>query len=296
MKSGSVSIIGRPNSGKSTLLNALIGEKVSIVSRKPQTTRNSILGIITGLRGQIMLVDTPGIHKPGYRMNQRMLKSVYGALEAVDLVLLVIDGSSPFGAGEDFALDIVRGAKRPAMLLINKIDLMAKPALLPIMKNYSERYDFREIIPISALKGENLERVTNSIFEFLPEGEAVYDADQITDRTERFIAGELIREKILEAMREELPYTTAVMIRKFDEHARSGKNLVSIEADILVEKKSQQGIIIGKGGVQLRDIGIAARRELEKFLGCRVHLGLTVRTAPRWRDDDRILDQLDLPR
>jgi GTP-binding protein Era len=294
MKSGTVAIIGRPNSGKSTLLNAFIGQKISIISRKPQTTRHAIQGILSEARGQIVFVDTPGIHKPGFRMNERMLKSVHHSLVGVDLALLVIDGLVSFGAGESYVLDLIRRARARAILLINKIDRMAKSSLLPIMADYSEKCQFQEIIPVSALKGENVELVKQKIFDLLPEGHPMYDPSQITDRTERFLASELIREKILDHMREELPYTTAVMIRNFDESARWDKKLVRIEADIVVEKKSQQGIIIGKGGSQLKNVGIASRRELEQLLGCHVHLGLTVRTIQKWRDDDRILDELEL--
>ncbi len=292
MKAGAVSIVGRPNSGKSTLLNSIIGQKVSIVSRNPQTTRHNILGILSDHRGQIAFVDTPGIHKPGYEMNRRMLDSVIAALKQIDLILLVIDGSTSFGSGEQFALNMVKEAGRPAILLINKIDRIAKPRILPIIKHYSESFDFLEIIPISALKGDNCDLLLDKVFQNLPTGEALYDPEQVTDRSERFLSGELIREKILEQLREELPYTTAVLITGFDETNRLEKGLIKIRADILVEKRSQQGIIIGSGGHQLRDLGIAARKDLEQLLGCKVHLELTVRTCPRWRDDDRILNEL----
>ncbi len=292
MKAGTVSIVGRPNSGKSTLLNAMVGQKISIVSKNPQTTRHNILGILSDHRGQVAFVDTPGIHKPGYEMNRRMLDSVITALKHIDLILLVIDGSTSFGSGEQFALDKVKNAGHPAMLLINKIDRIAKPRILPIIKHYSESHNFLEIIPISALRGDNCDLLLEKVFEHLPAGNALYDPEQITDRSERFFSAELIREKVLEQLREELPYTTAVLITGFDETNRSERELVKIRADILVEKRSQQGIIIGSGGHQLRDLGIAARKELEKMLGCKVHLELTVRTCPRWRDDDRVLNEL----
>jgi GTP-binding protein Era len=294
MKSGTAIIIGRPNSGKSTLLNALVGQKISIVSSKPQTTRYRIIGITADARGQIVFVDTPGIHKPGYRMNRRMLRSVHDALKQVDLLLLVVDGSISFGAGENFVLETVKHSGVPALLLINKIDKIAKPQLLPIMKRYAGEHNFLEIIPISALKKENLDLTLDKIFQYLPEGVAIYDADQITDRTERFLAAEFIREKLLEWARDELPYTSAVLLRKFDESQRSTKNLVVIDADILVEKRSQQGIIIGAGGLNLRDLGIAARKDLEALLGCKVYLGLQVVTVRNWRNDDAVLDQLEL--
>lgn len=294
MKFGTAVIIGRPNSGKSTLLNALVGQKISIVSAKPQTTRHRILGIVTEERGQIVFMDTPGIHRPEYGMNRRMLHTVYDGLREVDLVLLVVDASISFGSGEHFVLETVKKAKARALLLLNKIDAIAKPRLLPIMQRYGSAYDFHEIIPIAAKKGENLGLLRDKLFEYLPDGEPLYDSEQFTDRTERFLASEFIREKLLERVREELPYTSAVLIRKFDEDQRAAKNLVVIEADILVEKRSQQGIILGAGASQLRDLGIAARQELEQLLECKVYLGLQVRTSHNWRNDDAVLDQLEL--
>jgi GTPase len=294
MKSGTAVILGRPNSGKSTLLNSLIGQKISIVSSKPQTTRHRILGIITEERGQISFIDTPGIHKPEYRMNRRMLNTVYQELREIDLVLLVVDASISFGAGEKFALEIVKNAQRPALLLLNKIDKIAKQKLLPIMERYSKEYAFLQILPVSALKQENLGLLIDNIFQHLPDGEPLYEAEQFTDRTERFLASEFIREKLLERMRQELPYTSAVLLRNFDESRRAEKNLVVIDADILVERSSQQGIVLGAGASQLRDIGIAARKDLEQLLGCQVYLNLHVTTAPNWRNDDTVLDQLEL--
>ncbi len=294
MKSGTAVIVGRPNSGKSTLLNALVGQKISIVSSKPQTTRHRILGITTEERGQIVFVDTPGIHKPAYRMNQRMLHTVYEELKGVDLVLMMVDASIAFGSGENFVLETVRNARPRAILLLNKIDRIAKTRLLPIMQHYGEAYGFLEILPISARSGENLGPLLDMLFRYLPEGEPLYDPDMFTDRSERFLAAEFIREKLLERVREELPYVSAVLIRKFDESGREEKNLVSIEAEILVEKRSQQGIVLGAGAAQLRDLGIAARRDLEQLLDCRVYLGLRVRTAPNWRNDDAVLDEMEL--
>jgi len=294
MKSGTVTLIGRPNSGKSTLLNALIGEKVSIVSEKPQTTRHRILGILTEPRGQIVFVDTPGIHKPVYRMNQRMLQTALDSLRDVDLVLHVVDGSISLGAGENFVLQIVKNAGPKTILLINKIDKFAKPRLLPIIDRYSKEYDFTEILPILALTRDNLKLLVDILFKCLPDGEALFGPDLFTDRTERFLTAELIREKILERTREELPYTTAVIIRKFDEGERVKRNLVRIEADIIVERRSQQGIILGKGGLTLRDLGSAARLDIEHLLGSKVYLGLRVRTVLRWRNNEVVLDELEL--
>lgn len=294
MKSGTVVIIGRPNSGKSTLLNALVGQKISIVSAKPQTTRHRILGVVTEARGQIAFTDTPGIHKPAYGMNRRMLHSIYDGLKGVDLVLLIVDASISFGSGEQFALEAVKKAHLPSFLLLNKIDTIAKTKLLPAMQRYASFYDFIEIIPISAKTGENLNVVVDHIFSQLPEGEPHYDSEQITDRSERFLAAEFIREKLLERVREELPYACAVLIKQFDESRREGSKLVVIEADILVEKRSQQGIVLGSGASQLRDIGISARKDLEQLLGCKVFLGLQVRTSRDWRNDESVLNELGL--
>jgi GTP-binding protein Era len=294
MKSGTAVIVGRPNSGKSTLLNALVGQKISIVSSKPQTTRHRIVGVTTEVRGQVVFMDTPGIHKPAYGMNRRMLHTVYDGLRNVDLVLLVVDASISFGQGEHFVLETVKKAQAQSILLLNKIDRIAKPRLLPIMQRYGNACEFLEIIPISAKTGENLPLLLDKIFECLPEGEPLYESDQVTDRTERFLASEFIREKLLERVREELPYTCAVLIRQFDESQRAEKELVVIEADILVERRSQQGIILGAGASSLRDLGISARQELEQLLGCKVYLGLQVKTARNWRNDDAVLDQLEL--
>jgi GTP-binding protein Era len=294
MKYGTAVIVGRPNSGKSTLLNALIGQKVSIVSSKPQTTRHRIAGIITEGRGQVVFLDTPGIHKPAYGMNRRMLHVVYNGLREVDLVLLVVDASISFGSGERFALEMVKKAQAPPFLLLNKIDRIAKTTLLPAMQRYGNAYEFLEIIPISARTGENLDLLLDRIYHHLPEGEPLYDAEMITDRSERFLAAEFIREKLLERVREELPYVCAVLIKKFDESRRSNEKLVIIEADILVEKRSQQGIILGTGASQLRDLGISARKDLEQLLGCKVYLGLRVTTSRNWRNNESILDKLEL--
>ncbi len=294
MKSGTVAIIGRPNSGKSTLLNALIGQKISIVSERPQTTRHRVLGIVTDGRGQIAFVDTPGVHKPGYRMNRRMLACVRKAMIEVDLVLLLVDAAASFGAGERFVLEAVKRARPRTLLLLNKIDRIPKLKLLPLMEHYNSEYEFLEIIPISALTKENLGLVLSKVYDYLPEGPARYDSDCFTDRSEKFLAAEFIREKILERTREEIPYASAVLIRKFDESRRKKSRLVVIEADILVEKKAQQGIILGAGGLRLKEAGSAARQDLELLLGCRVYLSLRVCTSLGWRNNDTILDELEV--
>jgi GTP-binding protein Era len=292
MKSGIVSIVGRPNSGKSTLLNALVGQHVSIVSDKPQTTRNRILAVRNDASGQIAFADTPGIHRPAFRMNERMQRTVRDALVGVDLLLHVIDASISFGAGEQYALDVVKASGLRAVLVLNKVDRVKKPALLPRIDRYSRAHDYAEIVPVSALSGENLPLLVERVYENLPDGEPLYDHGYLTDRTERFMAGEIVREKILARTREEIPYATAVLVRSFDESARGRRRLVRIEADLIVERRSQQGIILGAGARQLCDIGTAARKDLEPLLGCRVFLGLTVKTVPRWRNSDRVLDEL----
>jgi GTP-binding protein Era len=294
MKSGTAVIVGRPNSGKSTLINALVGQKISIVSIRPQTTRHRILGVVTEARGQIAFMDTPGIHKPAYKMNRRMLHTVYDGLKTVDLVLLMVDASISFGAGERFALEMVKKAEIPSLLVLNKIDKIAKPSLLPAMQRYGKAHDFLEIIPVSAKTGDNLSVLLDAMFRHMPEGDLHFDPEQVTDRTERFLAAEFIREKLLERVRDELPYACAVLLKKFDESRREPQNLITIEADILVEKRSQQGIILGTAASQLRDLGIAARKDLERLLGCKVYLGLQVRTARNWRNDESVLDALGL--
>jgi len=289
-KSGFVSIVGRPNSGKSTLLNRLVGEKVSIVTDKPQTTRHVVRGIVTRPEGQITFLDTPGIHKPIYRMNERMMKSVRDAMSDVDLILLIVDASAAFGRGEAFTLDLLKPVATKKFLLLNKIDRVQKKNLLPIMEQYSKAVNFEEIIPISALKGENLDTLIGLLFKHLSEGPMFYPADQISDQQERSIAAELIREKVILFTEEEMPYSTAVVIDNFEE----GEKLDRISASIFVERESQKPIVIGKGGQKLKEIGTEARKELETFLGRKVFLELQVRVKKGWRDDEQVLRTLGL--
>ena len=289
-KSGFVSIVGRPNSGKSTLLNRLVGEKVSIVTDKPQTTRHIVRGIVTRPEGQITFLDTPGIHKPVHRMNERMMKSVRDAVADVDLVLLIVDASAAFGRGEAFTLDLLKPVKTKKFLLLNKIDQIQKKKLLPIMDQYSKLGDFAEIIPISALKGENVERLLGEIFKTLPDGPMFYPPDQISDQQQRTIAAELIREKAILLTEEELPYSTAVVIDRFEE----GEKICRIFASVFVERESQKAIVIGKAGQKLKEIGTAARKELESFLDVKVFLELHVKVKKGWRDDEDMLRTLGL--
>jgi len=290
MKSGFVSIIGRPNSGKSTLLNRLTGVKVSIVTDKPQTTRRVVRGIITRPEGQITFLDTPGIHKPIHRMNQRMMKSVRDAMAGVDLILLIVDCSASFGRGDEFTLELLKPAATKNFLLLNKIDRVEKNQLLPLIDRYSKLGSFEEIIPISALTGENVEDLIGQIFKHLEEGPMFYPPGQISDQHERSIASEMIREKLIVFTEEELPYSTAVVIDRFMED----EQIYRIYASIFVERDSQKAIIIGKGGRQLKEIGTEARQELELFFGRKIFLELHVKVKKRWRDDEETLRSLGL--
>ncbi|HYR44615.1 MAG TPA: GTPase Era, partial [Terriglobia bacterium] len=279
MKSGFVSIIGRPNSGKSTLLNFLVGEKVSIVTDKPQTTRHVVRGIVTKPDGQIVFLDTPGIHKPIHRMNQRMMKAVRQAMADVDLILLIVDSSASFGHGDEFTLELLKPVTRKKFLLLNKIDLVEKNKLLPLIDRYSKAGNFEEIIPISALSGENVENLVVQILQHLPEGPMFYPADQISDQQERAIAAEMIREKLILLTEEEMPYSTAVVIDRFEEDEK----LHRIYASIFVERDSQKAIIIGKAGQKLKQIGIDARKDLEAFFARKIFLELHVKVRKHWR-------------
>ncbi len=290
MKSGFVSIVGRPNSGKSTLLNCLVGEKVSIVTDKPQTTRHVVRGIVTTPEGQITFLDTPGIHKPIHRMNERMMKSVRDAMADVDLIMLIVDASASFGSGDEFTLELLKPVHRRKLLLLNKIDLVAKKNLLPIIDRYSKLGNFEEILPISARTGENLESLTPMIFKYLSEGPMFYPADQISDQQERGIAAEMIREKLIVLTEQEMPYSTAVVIDRFEEENKLNR----IYASIFVERDSQKAIVIGKSGNKLKEIGTEARKELESFFGRKVFLELHVKVKKHWRDDEEILRSLGL--
>jgi GTP-binding protein Era len=290
-KSGFAALIGRPNAGKSTLLNAMVGEHIAAVSSKPQTTRTRIRGIVTRPEGQIVFVDTPGVHKPGYALNRRMMGLVADALQQVDVVLLMRDATTSFGAGDHFTLDLVKEAAKPTFLLLNKIDLLKdKSRLLPMIEQYSREYDFAEIIPISAINRDNHETLIKKLFERLPEGERLYDPEIFTDEIERNIAAELVREKILELTSQELPFTTAVRTEMWQE----ARGATEIHCVIYVERESQKPIIIGKGGQTLKQIGMKARRDIENLLGRHVRLHLFVRVQEHWRNDPRTLDELGI--
>ncbi len=293
--SGFVSIIGRPNAGKSTLLNKLVGQKVAIVTHKPQTTRNRIQGIVNVKAkkgrpaGQVVFVDTPGVHKPDTPMNRQMMREVRDALQSRDLILLMLDATQRFGGGDQFTLELVKKAGGPVFLLINKIDLIEKARLLPVIEDYRRRHAFQEIFPISARKGAGLEELLDAIVRALPAGPRYFPEDQVTDQPERFLASEIIREKILIATGQEVPYAATVLIEQWEEKEK----LTRIAATIYVERDGQKGILIGRGGQMLKKIGTLARQELEALLGTRVFLELFVKVQPGWRDSREFLAGLD---
>jgi len=292
MQAGFVSIVGRPNVGKSTLLNRLVGQKVAIVTSKPQTTRNRILAIANRRDAQIVFFDTPGIHKPRHEMDRLMVETAVQSLKRVDLVLLVVDIDQPCGRGDEHVLALVEKVDVPVVLGINKIDAKKKPEILPVIDTYRRRHDFLEIVPFSALTGDNVDRLEEVLVKHLPEGEALYPEETLTDLPERFFVAEMVREQILRLTRHEVPHSTAVMIDSWEDEAE----LTRIEASILVERPSQKVILLGRGGSMMKKIGTAARREAEKFLGTKVYLGLHVKVRGDWRENKRILSDLGLDR
>jgi len=291
-RSGYVAFIGRPNAGKSTLLNFLVGEKIAAVSNKPQTTRHKIQGIVTSEEGQIVFVDTPGVHKPGFLLNRRMMAAVHDAILSVDVVVLMRDASVSTGNGDKFVLQLIKQSEKPAVLVLNKIDkVREKHALLPLIEFYSNEYDFAEIVPISALRGEAIDNLLKQITKHLPEGEPIFAEDELTDQPLRILVAELIREKILQTTGDEIPYVTAVVTEKFDE---SDPNVTRIYSAIYVERSSQKGIIIGKQGVKLKTIGTEARVDIEHLLGKKVFLQLFVKVVADWRNRDRDLNEIGI--
>jgi GTP-binding protein Era len=291
MKSGFVSILGRPNAGKSTLLNQLIGAKIAIVANKPQTTRTSIQGVLTLPDAQIVFLDTPGIHKADSLLTKRMMDTVRAALGERDLLLLVVDVSRKFGEQDRHAVDLIRKADTPTLLLLNKTDLLHKDKgpLLPLIEQYRALHEFAACIPISARSGDGVADLRQAIIERLPEGPAYFPADHITDQPERFLAAELIREKILQATREEVPHSVAVAVDSWEDTPK----LIRIYATIYVERNGQKGIIIGSGGAMLKNIGTLARREMERLFGRHVYLDLHIKVQPRWREKPAFLAALD---
>lgn len=286
-KSGFVAIIGRPNVGKSTLLNHLVGQKIAIMSDKPQTTRNRIQGVLTQEGMQVIFLDTPGIHKPRHKLGDFMVRTSINTLKEVDLVFFVVDATEEKGAGDQFILENLQGIDTPVFLLINKMDAVHPEQLLGIIAGYKDDYPFSEIIPVSALKGENVERLISLLHKYLPEGPQYYPPDQVTDHPERFIVAELIREKVLFLTREEVPHSVAVEVEQMQ--FREEKNLLYIHAVIYTERDSQKGILIGKQGGMLKKVGQLARADIQKLLGSKVYLELWVKVKRDWRNQEHML-------
>jgi GTPase len=290
--SGYVALIGRPNAGKSTLLNRLVGQKIAAVSDKPQTTRFKIQGVITRSDGQVVLVDTPGVHQPGYELNRRMMTAVQDALLGVDLVCLLRDAAVSTGNGDRFVLDLVKRAQKPSLLLLNKIDkLEDKSQLLPLMEWYKNEHDWKEIVPISALKDEMTDVLLESVVSHLPAGEPIFSEDELTDQPLRVMVSEIVREKILQVTGDEIPYVTAVLTERFEE---TRDDFARIHCVIIVERPSQKKIVIGKGASRLKEVGIRARREIEDLVGHRVHLELFVKVEEDWRNRRALLDEMGM--
>jgi GTPase len=288
-KSGFVAVVGRPNAGKSTLVNALVGGKVSIVTPVAQTTRNRILGIVQQPDAQVILMDTPGIHRPLSRLNKQMMAFVLEALEERDLALMIADASAPFGKGDEFAIQLVAEHAPRSILLLNKIDLVRKPKLLPLIDRYAKLHNFEEIYPISALKGMGLADALEAVVARLPEGPAYFPPETYTDQPERFLASEIVRERVIRNTHQELPHASAVLVESFEE----SDTLTQIHATILVERESQKPIVIGAGGRRIKQIGSEARLELEKLFPPKVYLRLFVRVEPHWRDSRQTIASLD---
>jgi GTPase len=291
-RSGYVALVGRPNAGKSTLLNRLVGEKIAAVSNKPQTTRHQIRGVITRPAGQMVLVDTPGVHQPGYLLNRRMMAAVHDALEGVDVVCLIRDASAPTGNGDRFVLDLVKRSGKPSILLLNKTDkLRDKGALLPLIEWYSREHEWRAVVPLSARHGDMLEVFADEVVKNLPEGEPVFGEDELTDQPLRVLVAEMVREKILRVTGEEIPYVTAVVTERYEEVS---EELHRIYCAVYVERSSQKSIIIGKGGQRLKQIGTEARLDIERLVGHRVYLELFVKVEEGWRDSPRALNEMGI--
>jgi GTP-binding protein Era len=295
VRAGFVSIIGRPNAGKSTLLNRIIGTKIAIVSDKPQTTRTRILGVKNYPDGQIVFLDTPGIHRPLHRMNVRMVDAAVDTLREVDSVVLAHDASTRPGKGDEYVSKLLRGVTVPVVLVLNKIDLVSKPKLLPVIDQLRKWHDFAEIVPISASTGDGIERLEALLLAQMPESEALYPEDFLTDQPERTLAAETVREKVLQHTRAELPFSTAVVVDRFEEPEKPG-GLLRLWCTILVEQESQKPIVIGRAGEMVKRIGTEARQDLERFFETKVFLDLRVKVKADWRDDERVLNDLGLPK
>jgi GTP-binding protein Era len=294
MKFGFVALGGRPNVGKSTLLNRLMGTKLAIVSDKPQTTRTRIVGVKNLPGGQIVYTDTPGIHRPLHRMNVRMVDAALESLRQADILGLVADASAKPGRGDRYMVNLLRDVRQPVILILNKVDLVPKPSLLPLIESYRNAYGFAEIVPLSALTGDNVDRLERLFLDYLPEGDPMYPTAYVTDQPERAFVAEIVREKVLANTYGELPYASTVIVDGFEEPDEKG--LLRVFCSILVDRESQKPIVVGRGGEMIKRIGTAARMDLEEFFGARVFLDLRVKVRAEWREDDRMLDEMGVPR
>jgi GTPase len=288
-RAGFVAIVGRPNAGKSTLLNHLVGQKIAIVTSKPQTTRNRIQGIVTQKRGQIVFIDTPGLHDPDSALGRQMMHEVAAAVEGIDLLLLIVDATRVSPHIDSMLIEKAQRFRGKTILVLNKVDTLAKPKLLPLIDRFSKEFDFAAIVPVSALKGTGCDALVDEIFRHLPEGQAYFPEDQVTDQPERFLAAEIIREKAIRALHHELPYALAVFVDKFEETPR----LLRIEATLNVERDTQKKILIGHKGAMLKKIGTEARKEMESLLDRKIFLGLFVKVAQDWRENPQRVRELD---
>ena len=288
-RAGFVAIIGRPNAGKSTLLNRLVGQKVAIVTSKPQTTRNRIQGIVTRPEGQIVFIDTPGLHEANSVLNRQMMREVAAALEGIDVLLMMVDASRTLPHGDSLLLERGKRFEGKTILVLNKIDRVPKPKLLPLMDAFAKEFPFAALIPISALKGDGCDQLLAEIVKNLPEGEPFFPADQVTDQPERFLVSEIIREKAIDLTYHEVPHALAVVVEQFEEQPK----LLRVQATMHVERDSQKKILIGHKGEMLKKVGTAARKELETLLGTKVYLGLFVKVAPDWRENPQKVRELD---
>lgn len=280
-KSGFVSIVGRPNVGKSTFLNHVIGQKIAIMSDKPQTTRNKVQGVLTTDDSQIIFIDTPGIHKPKHKLGEFMLKVSKNALREVEVIMFMINAQQKLGPGDQYVMEMLKGTNTPVFLVVNKIDTIQPEELMKKIEEYRHEFDFAEVVPISALEGNNVDTLLKTIKKYLPAGPHYYPADQVTDHPERFIISEMIREKVLHLTRDEIPHSIAVEIEKI---RRDEDDRVHVMASIIVERDSQKGIIIGKKGSMLKEVGTRARKDIENLLGSKVYLELWVKVQKDWRD------------
>jgi GTP-binding protein Era len=289
-RSGFVSIIGRPNVGKSTLINRLLGQKLVIISDKPQTTRNKIHCVLTREDGQIIFIDTPGIHKPKHKLGSYMVNVAVQTLTEVDLILFVCDGENPPGGGDQFVVEKIKQAKTPTILVVNKIDQISKNDLVVRLDEYNQLHDWNEVIPLSALTGDNVNRLVDTIINYLPEGPQYYPEDMVIDQPERFIVAELVREKVLKLTREEIPHSVAIEVIEMQKRGKS--DTIYVRVHIYVERDSQKGIIIGKGGEMLKGIGAEARGDIERLLGSKIYLDLLVKVKKDWRNSSSLLKDL----